>query len=1489
MRIPQLMAKIKKIYKYTLLLFIILVIVPLIAFFTLKIPSVQSYLGKKFTENISSKIEGTIEFEHIHFTYFNNVKINNLLIRDFSEDTLIYSPSVEIGIKKFKKSERLLKLGKINIEEPIIKLKPDTTGNLNLLYYIDFIIPEDTAQRVKELSITQLKVTDGILSYNSGKSSLTKAGLIDPGNIKIDDLNITIDDLEKIWSDISLNIKEFSFINDNGFELTNLFAEIDIGDNHINLLDPTIRTSNSIINSDILGISFDPGDKKLDIMKDASLNFRFNSSLVSLKDLGYFVEKLKGYDKEFMLSGRFRGTLAELKGRDLQIRHSDTTKLLFDFDMSGLPDIDNTFMFIDIEELTTHTSEIESINIPKKGFIDLGNEVRRLGKLSFSGNFTGFITDFVTYGKFTTDLGKLSTDILFKPDTSNSFVYSGSLDINELDLGKLSNQASILGRTSASFEVDGYSESFDRFRANVKGKIDSLGFNNYCYRDINLDAVVTERIFDGSLTSNTEDLRMDMLGRFDLSNTIPEMDFSINLLYADLFALNIDPNDSTSNLSMLLTANILGNKVDNLTGEVRMLNSRLSKFGEELEIYDARLNASKNEDKYKLKLQSDFINAEISGDYKVSDIGKDLKKILYTLAPSFAESERSTIDTSENRFSYSLQFKESDKLNNFFKTGFRIAPGTSIYGDVSPDDNISVFMKSDYLAYLNSSIIDFKLDAELIDSTLSLDFESYKANLVSRIDIDSIKLNINTIPDSLRLNIDWLGSSNKEHGKISMGGSFGKSLSGKPKFNAVFLPSEIDIKDKTWTVEESRIVFDSSFVSVDKFRLYNNNRYILVDGNVSENLNDTLFVSFNQLDLTILNSIKKQDAETKEDKIEFIVEGKLNGEVLLTNLYNSLMFESDILVEDFKTNEHEHGNVSLISDWNTSMQRADIDISNNNKGNQTFGINGYYDPENSNLNLFTEINKMPLDILNLVLYNFASGVKGFGSGSVLISGEPSAPKISGSVMAEDASMVIDYLQTRFMFSDSIQLKDYSYVFDSIEITDDRGNRAILDGYVAHDAYNDFDIELRIDANELLVLDTKQKDNDLFFGTAFASGIINIIGKDNELDLNISAITEKNTRVFFPLIQGDQVSDYSFISFAKPRSDTMARKEINLPISLPEPNSKLGINFNLDVTQDAEIQLVFDASIGDVLRSTGTGTMNMTVDKDGSFEMFGNYTIEDGDYQLTLGNIFNKRFIVEEGGSITWNGDITDAAIDLKAIYKLKASLYELLLNPDYKERIPVECHLNMSGQLVNPVIGFDIYLPTADERMRTDLRNAINSDEEMSRQFLYLLVMNSFYPDPSFAGATGATSSGASAMGVTTTEMLSNQLSNWLSQISNDFDIGFAYRPGNEISSQEVEVALSTQLLDDKVIINGNFAVAGQETSSTMNDLTGDFDVEVKLTEKLRLKVFNRSNDNLYYETAPYTQGFGFFFRQEFNKFRDILRRKNKDIKKKDDIKAVDN
>ncbi len=1484
------MGKIKKIYKYTFIILFLFVVLPSIAFFMLKIPSVQTYLGGKLMDRVSERIKGEIEFSHIHFSYFKRIRVNDLLIRDFSSDTLIYSPFVSAGIRKIKKKDRLLRLGRINVEEPIIKIKPDSSGDLNILYYLDFIVPDDTAKRNRELSISQIRVSKGTLSYTNGKTASSGSELVDINNISLKELDITIDNLDKLWKNVGLNLSEFSFKTEQGFEVINMFTQVDIGSDHFYLIDPTIRTLGSFINSDILGIDFIKSDDNFNFINNANLRLKINSSLVALSELGYFVKDLYGFNEELAFSGDIRGTIAELKGRNLDLSISDTSMLLFDFDMSGLPEIENTFMFINVKEFKTHTSAIEEIRIPGKGFINLGEEVRRLGSISFVGNFTGFLTDFVTYGKFKSNLGNISTDILFKPDKKNSFVYTGSFDIEGADIGKLTGLEEMLGKASASFEIDGYSESFNKFRANIKGSLDSLELNNYTYRNIEVDGLFTERIFDGSVNSKSEHLDMNLLGRFDFSDTIPELDFSLNLLNADLYALNIDPEDSTSNLSMLLTANIIGNNIDNISGEVRMLNSRIRKFGEELELYDVGLKASEENDIYRLELKTDLIDAELYGDYNISTIGRGIRNIAYRLAPSLAKKDTTGIVPAQERFAYSINFKNSDRVNEFFRTGLQIAPGTHITGELLADNRFTLNAVGNYIAYNNNSLIDYVLNAEAIDTISKLNIKSYKVNLINRIDLDSLNFDISTMPDNIDLNINWNNEGSlTKGGQVGIQGEFLNVKNGKLAFVGSVLPTTIDMRDKRWNISSSVFEIDSSSVSFNNLQVNHKEDYFRINGTISEDMFDTLYLDFNNLDLSALNYIKKQDELTKEDKIDFLLAGNLGGSILLTDFYNNPMFESNLTIDSFKTNEHEHGDVTLISQWDNMSKVAEILIFNSINGAQTFGINGYYDPVNSDLHLLTEVTNMPLDILNLVLFSFASGVNGYATGSVVISGNPSSPFINGKVMASETSLIIDYLQTRFNFSDTIILKDQSYVFDNIEVRDDRGNFAVLNGAVSHNGFKDFDVGLKIDAQNMRVLDTRQKDNDIFYGTAFASGAINIEGGDQGLDLNISAKTERNTRIFIPLNSREEVSDYSFISFMEPYTDSTQKRQIILPIRLPEESARMGLDFNLDVTQDAEIQLVFDASVGDVMRSRGSGNLNLSIDKKGNFTMYGDYTIEDGDYLLTLGNIFNKRFEVENGGSIVWNGELANSTVDIKAIYKLKASLFELLQDPNYMERIPVECHLNMTGQLIDPVIGFDIYLPTADEQTRTNLRNAINSDEEMSRQFLYLLVMNSFYPDPSYANATSTTTTGASAMGVTTTEMLSNQLSNWLSQISNDFDIGFTYRPGNEISTQEVEVALSTQLLNDRVTINGNFDVAGQETSSSTNDITGDFDVEVKLTEKLRLKVFNRSNDNILYETAPYTQGFGFFFRQEFNKFKDIFKRKNKDIKKEDEIKIANN
>jgi hypothetical protein len=342
-----------------------------------------------------------------------------------------------------------------------------------------------------------------------------------------------------------------------------------------------------------------------------------------------------------------------------------------------------------------------------------------------------------------------------------------------------------------------------------------------------------------------------------------------------------------------------------------------------------------------------------------------------------------------------------------------------------------------------------------------------------------------------------------------------------------------------------------------------------------------------------------------------------------------------------------------------------------------------------------------------------------------------------------------------------------------------------------------------------------------------------------------------------------------------------------------PSKQLGmdLNINLEVTPDAEVQIIFDSKVGDVMKGRGSSeNLNINLNKKGDFRIFGDYIIENGDYTFTLGNILNKPFSVENGGRIMFNGNVENAEIELKASYKnLKTSLYPILQDDKFNERILVEPQLNLSGKLFNPIVKFDIYLPDADEETRTYLRNAIATEEELSRQVFSLLIMNSFVSSGSSSGLTSTT--GTTAISATTFEMLSNQLSNWLSQINNAFDVGFVYRPGYDaINPQEVQVALSTQLLNDKVVINSNIDLKGVSNSTGSTNptpISGDFDISYKITEKIRFKVFNRYNNPYTGRTEPYTQGIGIFFKQDFDRFPALFKKKiNSEMKKEEEIKV---
>ncbi len=157
-------------------------------------------------------------------------------------------------------------------------------------------------------------------------------------------------------------------------------------------------------------------------------------------------------------------------------------------------------------------------------------------------------------------------------------------------------------------------------------------------------------------------------------------------------------------------------------------------------------------------------------------------------------------------------------------------------------------------------------------------------------------------------------------------------------------------------------------------------------------------------------------------------------------------------------------------------------------------------------------------------------------------------------------------------------------------------------------------------------------------------------------------------------------------------------------------------------------------------------------------------------------------------------------------------------------------------------------------------------------------MLNSFYFNPSgtaSAGESFTSSPYSNAAGTTVSELLSNQLSNWLSQINNDLDIGINYRSDTREKSDEVELMLGTQLFNDRLTVNGSVDVATNATAKASSNIVGEFDMDYKLTKngRLRVKTYNHINNDLLNENSPYTQGLGFTYREEFNTLGQLLKR----------------
>ena len=508
---------------------------------------------------------------------------------------------------------------------------------------------------------------------------------------------------------------------------------------------------------------------------------------------------------------------------------------------------------------------------------------------------------------------------------------------------------------------------------------------------------------------------------------------------------------------------------------------------------------------------------------------------------------------------------------------------------------------------------------------------------------------------------------------------------------------------------------------------------------------------------------------------------------------------------------------------------------------------------------FTDLDLAPV---NGLLPPESIELHGKVSGALNALGFDAFPRLKGAVVPNSVTLAVPYLGTHYQAEGTVEVRPDGFFMDQWTLFDEDSNEARFNGTVLHTAFKEWDLDFGIEIRErpIALMNTPITDDALFYGMARGTGDINVSGSGPLLQIDATLETGSGTDFALPMDSQNDVDYAEFVRFKKAQT---ARE----PTAAPRGTfSNTRLNLGIDVNEGAQARIVFDRKVGDEIVGNATGHLDLEVNDFEQLDMTGNLEITEGAYHFTLQNWFNKRFDIQPGSTVSWEGDPYDAQLDVATTYTTRTTLDPLLPDvDDLPGRIPVDLQLQLSGSMLRPSLDFDVAVPKADSRIQALVDGALVSEEEVQRQALGLLTLGRFIPTDPTAAAVGGFIQPAQS-----TQFLANQLGHWISQIAPTMDVGLDYAQDALSGEQAVGLALSTQFLNDRLHIEGE---VGAQTFGTVQaedfqiqDLTVSFD----LTDDGGIQLTGHSRQNASMTNAiegDAVQGVGIRFKWAFDEW----------------------
>jgi hypothetical protein len=1483
--------------RFSIRLVFFLILLVLITGILFRIPQVQTYVAQRAAAYISDKIGIEIKIDKIRIAFFHTVELKGLTVYDHHHDTLLHAGNLLAKLDFIHFNTREIVVGDVDLQESRFRLhKYKGEDGLNIDWLIDKLSgdtpPDTTPSEPWHFRINNIHLTNVEFNHISDEETPLPAAF-QPGNIRAMVKSADIRNFRVAADSIIMDIDKMKVLDRSGVNIKNLTTHFVICKTAMLYENCTLETNKSLIAGDIrfLYKSFKSYGEFVDSVKFKTL---LKSSRVHSSDIAYYTDALKGLDMYLGVSGAVQGPISDFVTDGMTITTLGGTKVKFSGELLGLPDIYKTKFMLDFDELASNPEDLALIQIPPfhtKQYLDVPEQIKSLGKFGFKGSFNGSFFDFNVSGKLISEAGDVLTTFTLKEDIDKKRLnYEGHLTAESLQLGKILGIENILGSITGKFSFKGYDFNPKKIHVQFESNIKEISLNDYNYQNLSISGLFDKLMFNGIADLKDPNAQMLFSGAVDFSKTMPYFNFTTELFNWNLHPLHLFNRDSLTLNHGLVTLNCRGSSLDDIVGTIYIDSLDFTNKNEKHFLKDLKFTADTFLTSRSLKIQSSYLDASFTGGFKINELTENVKMQFVKYIPSLNLEFDKKLAQKESNVVFDLHVKNLDPIFNIFLPELHIAPKSKIDGSyISKIENLDIHIQSPGIKYDTYKFENWNLTLQSAETQFAINSTADKFYVTDSMYFKKFNIYSKTRNDSLNLNLAWAGDAeNLTKGYFKASTYFGNT----GKYNLKFDKSFISFQDTLWTLTDGAYIeYADNKLKVNNFDLKaTSGENIMISGTGGTDVNHVIRLIVNDFPIRYVNRFLAPSVR---------LSGVLSGYIGVFSLFNKPFVEGDLLLAELKVNKTTFGNLYFKSNYDDEKGLVTVNAVLEDDNYPKLSVkDGLYYPFKKSNQFDIKADVADLDLVLAETFTAPDFVElgGTLSANLYLKGTVKKPELTGQAQFKDAKFKIAATGASYVLNsppkEPIIFDPQKINITKLNIRDEANTVGVISGLVTHNYFEKIYLQLSLNAKNFILLNAPEKDNIGIYGQAITTGLVNIYGTSDNIHIYSKAQTNAGTKLYIPLSSGTSSAlENNFVTFKSFKtgklSDESSVKQIK--------TSALSLEIDADITPDAEVQLIFDQRTGDIIKTFGKGTLRIELTNKSDFFLYGDYEVYKGDYLFTFENIVSKRLQLQNGGTISWSGNPSAAKIDAGAIYNIRTSPAALMEyasssnnsseTDNFKARIPVEVIVKLKGDLTEPGISFDIEFPSVDERTKTQLMAALSNQDEKNKQAFALLVLGQFTTPGNAAGSVGG-----SALGANSLEVISNQLSNLISQLNPNIAASLRYRnKGNTSSgSDEVEVGLSGRLLNDRIIIDGNVGMPTRSNNSNNTASVIDINIDFKVTKdgKFRLKAFNRSNDMNIIRPFPYTQGVGVSYQTSFTKWGDLFQKRRKETAIPDSTKV---